>query len=55
MPMYLLFRMKILTGARYCTAVPISCMFIRKDASPDTSTTMASGWAICAPMAAGRP
>ena len=53
MPIYSLLRMKILTGRRYCTAVDISCMFMRIEASPAISTTRALGWAICTPIAAG--
>ena len=55
MPMYSLLRMKIFTGSLYCASVPISWMFIRMLASPAMSMTSASGWAICTPMAAGRP
>src|SRR3974377_1759479 len=55
MPMYWLLRMKILTGSRYWAAVDISWMFIKIEASPAMSTTSASGWAICTPIAAGRP
>ncbi|MNT99743.1 hypothetical protein D3C72_2426760 [compost metagenome] len=35
--------------------VASSCTFIMKLPSPDTSTTVRSGQANCAPIAAGRP
>ena len=55
MPMYWLLRMKIFTGRRYCATVESSWMFIMIEASPATSITSASGWAICTPIAAGKP
>ena len=53
--MYSLLRMNTFTGKRYWARVDISWMFIMIDASPAMSTTSASGWAICTPIAAGRP
>ena len=55
MPMYWLLRMNTLTGRPYCTAVDISWMFMRIEASPAMSMTSDLGCAICTPMAAGRP
>src|SRR3989304_6957442 len=55
MPMYLLVRLTILTGRRYCLQVESSCRHIWIDDSPVTHATVAPGFAICTPIAAGRP
>ena len=55
MPMYLLFRLMILIGRRYCLQVESSCRHIWIDDSPVTQATVAPGFAICTPIAAGRP
>src|SRR4029077_12357829 len=55
MPMYLLFRLMILIGRRYCLQVESSCRHIWIEDSPVTHATVAPGLAICAPIAAGSP
>src|SRR4026209_2798064 len=55
MPMYLLLRLMILIGRRYCLQVESSCRHIWIEDSPVTQGTVAPGFAICAPIAAGRP
>src|SRR5260221_13631597 len=48
MPMYLLLRLMILIGNRYCLQVESSCRHIWIDDSPVTQATVAPGLAICA-------
>src|SRR2546425_9269293 len=55
MPMYLLFRLTILIGSRYCLQVESTCRHIWIDDSPVTQDTVAPGLAGCTPIAAGRP
>src|SRR5437667_12797471 len=55
MPMYLLFRLTILIGSRYCLQVESSCRHIWIDDSPVTHATVAPGLASCTPIAAGSP
>ncbi|MNT03733.1 hypothetical protein D3C72_1382810 [compost metagenome] len=55
MPSELLSNRMIFTGRRQRAMVASSCTFIMKLPSPDTSTTVRSGQANCAPIAAGRP
>src|SRR3989344_3441041 len=53
MPMYLLFRLTILIGSRYCLQVESSCRHIWIEDSPVTQATVAPGLASCARLAAG--
>src|SRR5207302_10055929 len=55
MPMYLLFRLMILIGSRYCLQVESSCRHIWIEDSPVTQATVDPGFASCTPIAAGRP
>ena len=55
MPSALLSISTIFTGSLQRAMVASSCTFIMKPPSPLTRTTVRSGQANCAPIAAGRP
>ena len=55
MPRHRLSKTSTFTGTRWTDAVAISWLFICKDPSPATHTTVLSGHPKAAPMAAGNP
>ena len=55
MPKWPLFIRKTLTGISCWAAVANSCTFITRLPSPARQTTVSSGQATLAPIAAGRP
>jgi hypothetical protein len=55
MPSQPLFRTTTTTGRSSATAAASSCAVMAKDPSPSTQTTVASGRAARAPIAAGSP